>query len=435
MTTAFENKVKILTEVMSDTSPLFENVRYMLDVPPQTQADYEHYWELFIGAGQLVDIAFTSLSEIAEVWPMRLGPNHPKVIEAAAAFESWRASYDPLAVLDEAPLSALPDDVDPQTVWTVIDGLNGENMTAGFLSAAGNSSEVVGYVFCAHPFAPNDAGAEVFTELRQYCEQDEDDKPDGPCEGCTEELDFCNGQREQRCEIPNQRALVGASVSTLGEALKLVRAVTRTPHVAQVVVGSDSESEASAGRWPQGWGQYVELLKARETPIPRGFAVWAARFRAARAFSGVSFEGLSQQAVDGYFVGLKLTLAESALETYEKAMGLRVGSLGFTSPDLSFELWDERSQDIEKALKSLDNPRLQREFQRFLLSDKDTCQDFDLRVLLRAFRHLTAHGFFNPSSAGVYTSKTYRALLLGLADLALDICEREFVSEVVRPLS
>ena len=184
-----------------------------------------------------------------------------------------------------------------------------------------------------------------------------------------------------------------------------------------------------------GLGQYVELLKARETPIPRGFAVWAARFRAARAFSGVSFEGLSQQAVDGYFVGLKLTLAESALETYEKAMGLRVGSLGFTSPDLSFELWDERSQDIEKALKSLDNPRLQREFQRFLLSDKDTCQDFDLRVLLRAFRHLTAHGFFNPSSAGVYTSKTYRALLLGLADLALDICEREFVSEVVRPLS
>lgn len=435
MTTTLENKVKILTEVMSDSSPLFENVRYMLDVPPQSQADYELNWELFIGAGQLVDIGFTSLSEIAEIWPMRLGPNHPKVVEAAAAFESWWASHDPLVYLDEEPLSSLPDEVDPQTVWTVIDGLNGENITAGFLSAAGNSSEVVGYVFCARPFAPNEVGTEVLTELRQYCEQDEDDAPDGPCGGCTEALNLCNGDREQRCEIPNYRVPGEAPVSTLGEALKLVRAVTGTPYVAQVVLGSDSEPEASAGRWPQVWGQYVEVLKARGTPIPRGFAVWAARFRAARAFSGVSFEGLSQQAVDGYFVGLKLTLAESALETYEKAMGQRVGSLGFTSPDLSFELWDERTQDLEKALKSLDNPRLQREFQQFLLSDKDTCQDFDLRVLLRAFRHLTAHGFFNPSSAGVYTSKSYRKLLLELADLALGICERDFESEVVRPLS
>lgn len=226
MTTTFDNKVKILTEVMSDTSPLFENVRYMLDVPPQTKADYELNWQLFIGAGQLVDIGFTSLSEIAEIWPMRLGPNHPEVVEAAAAFEAWWASYDPLVFLDEGPLNALPHGVDPRTVWTVIDGLNGQNMTAGFLSDTGSSSEVVGYVFCARPFAPNEAGTELFTEIRQYCEQDEEDNFEGPCSGCTEELNFCNGEREQRCQIPNYRVPGGESVATLDEALEFLRAET-----------------------------------------------------------------------------------------------------------------------------------------------------------------------------------------------------------------
>lgn len=435
MTTTFENKVKILTEVMSDTSPLFENVRYMLDVPPQTQADYELSWQLFIGAGQLVDLGFTSLSEIAEIWPMRLGPDHPKVVEASAAFETWWASHDPLVLLDEGPLSALPNEVDPQTVWTVTDGLNGQNMTAGFLPSADSSSEVVGYVFCARPFAPNEAGAEVFTELRQYCEQDEDDNLDGPCSGCTKELNFCNGRREQRCEIPNYRVPGGVTVSTLDEAFELLRGVKETPNGAQVVVGSDSEPKASAGRWPQGWNQYVSAMKNKGLPPERGLAVWAARFRAARGFSGVSFEGLSQKASDGYFVGLKLTLVESALETYEKAIGRRPGHLGFTHPDLSYELWEERSAHLSRALRSLENPRLQRAFQEFIDSDEESCQEFNLRVLLQAFRHLTAHGFFNPSSAGVYTSAKYRTLLLELADAGLEVCEDDFLAEIVTPLT
>ncbi len=187
----------------------------------------------------------------------------------------------------------------------------------------------------------------------------------------------------------------------------------------------------SDGNWPQGWGRYVSLLKDRGDSLPREPAVWAARFRAARAFSGVTFEGMSEKASSGYFVGLKLTLAESALETYEKARGIPIGSIGFANPDVSYELWEERAAELENALRRLENPRLQRAFQGFLLSDADTCQEFDLRVLLRAFRHLTAHGFFNPSSAGLYTSPKYRELLLEIAHNALQVCEEDFVSEVV----
>lgn len=185
--------------------------------------------------------------------------------------------------------------------------------------------------------------------------------------------------------------------------------------------------------WPEGWAQYVSAMKEKGLPPDRGLAVWAARFRAARGFSGVSFEGLSQKASDGYFVGLKLTLVESALETYERATGQKTGYLGFTNPDLSYDLWEERSTELSRALRHLENPRLQRAFQEFIDSDEETCQEFNLRVILQAFRHLTAHGFFNPSSAGVYTTANYRALLLSLADAALWVCEDDFVQEIVNP--
>ena len=186
--------------------------------------------------------------------------------------------------------------------------------------------------------------------------------------------------------------------------------------------------------WPKWWGHYVGATKEKGLSLDRELAVWAARFRAARAFSGVTFDGLSEKSSQGYFVGLKLTLVESALETYEKAVGISVGTLGVFDPDLSYELWEERSSELANALRRLENPRLQRSFQEFLNSDKDTCQEFDLRVLLRSFRHLTAHGFFNPSSAGVYTSPVYRALLLRLADEALRSCEEDFHAEVLVPL-
>lgn len=77
--------------------------------------------------------------------------------------------------------------------------------------------------------------------------------------------------------------------------------------------------------WPIGWDKFVELIRGANRLFPEGLPTWAARFRAARAFSGVQFDGLSQESTDAYFVGLKLTLVESALETYEAATGRQTG--------------------------------------------------------------------------------------------------------------
>lgn len=68
---------------------------------------------------------------------------------------------------------------------------------------------------------------------------------------------------------------------------------------------------ANENTWPQGWGKFTELIKGDNRVFSEGLPTWAARFRAARAFSGVHFDGLTEESSDAYFVDLKLTLFKS----------------------------------------------------------------------------------------------------------------------------
>jgi hypothetical protein len=130
-----------------------------------------------------------------------------------------------------------------------------------------------------------------------------------------------------------------------------------------------------------------------------------------------------------HYVGLKLTLIETALETFERVFSLKPGSVWINDPDISYELWEERTNELVSALDKLENKEIRKGLQQFLDADKDSCQKFDLRLFLKAFRHLTAHGFFNPSSSGLYTSPKYRRCLLALGDKALETCEKWFQAE------
>ena len=184
--------------------------------------------------------------------------------------------------------------------------------------------------------------------------------------------------------------------------------------------------------FPRGWGDYLSTLTPEEKESSgewKNLGAWAARFRAARSLSNITLDGMSEDATAGYFVGLKLTLVETALETFERAASLSPGSVWIKDPDISYELWEERTNELVSALDKLENKEIRKGLQQFLDSDKDSCQEFDLRLFLKAFRHLTAHGFFNPSSSGLYTSPRYRTCLLALGDKALETCERWFQAE------
>jgi hypothetical protein len=179
--------------------------------------------------------------------------------------------------------------------------------------------------------------------------------------------------------------------------------------------------------YPAGWNEFVSSLKLKgEVPL-RPIAAWAARFRVAKSLSGITLDGMSETAESGYFIGLKLTLVDTALEALEHAIGAEAGSTSFHDSAISAQIWRERSGELTSAFKSLTNRKLHQELSVFLTADEESSQEFDLRVVLRAFRHLTAHGDFNPSASGLYTSAGFRMLLLALADAGLRRCEERFI--------
>lgn len=183
----------------------------------------------------------------------------------------------------------------------------------------------------------------------------------------------------------------------------------------------------SHDNYPRGWHEFVGNLKDKGKAPPKPLAVWAARFRVAQSFSGITLDGMSEAAQSGYFVGLKLTLVDTALEALEHAIGVDVATISFNDSSISTQLWQERSGELTSAFKSLTNRKLLQDLTAFLEADETSAEEFDLRIILRAFRHLTAHGEFNPSASGLYTSENFRTLLLELADVGLRKCEESFM--------
>ena len=68
MTTTYENKVKILHELMADNSEMFLETRKMFDLEWQTQKQYEVAWALLLSDGSVQDTGFDSLEQIRKVW-------------------------------------------------------------------------------------------------------------------------------------------------------------------------------------------------------------------------------------------------------------------------------------------------------------------------------------------------------------------------------
>jgi len=179
--------------------------------------------------------------------------------------------------------------------------------------------------------------------------------------------------------------------------------------------------------YPLGWDEYVAALGEVGHRPPRPLAVWAARFRVAKNLSAIRLDGMSRTAEEGYLVGIKLTLVDTAMEALESALGVDAGSIGVYDQDLSFEFWNERLRDVGDVPRQLTNRSLKAQIEAFVESDRDACGSFNLRVLLRALRHLNSHGDFTPSSTGLYTSAKYRDLMLRLADAGLGACQTRFL--------
>lgn len=178
--------------------------------------------------------------------------------------------------------------------------------------------------------------------------------------------------------------------------------------------------------YPRNWGLYVDTMKELGLPVDEKYSVWASRFRAAKALSGMSFDDLSQASSDGFFLATKITLIDTALESFEVASGRKIGSIEVRSMDAGYELWDERLGEVGLAMAKLTNRSILENWREFTTLDAESVQTANLRFILRAFRHLNSHGLFTPNSAGVYRSPALRRRLLEIVDAALTTMEEHF---------
>jgi hypothetical protein len=178
--------------------------------------------------------------------------------------------------------------------------------------------------------------------------------------------------------------------------------------------------------YPSRWSDYTQTSKALGLEISEALSAWASRFRAARSLKAMVFEQLSEASQRAYFVAQKLTLADTAIEAFEQAVALDVGTIGIFDPDLAFELWDVRQSELKSLMSTIENRKLRLAYEAFRDLDKDKVQDADLRFVVRAFRHANSHGIFNPAKTELYRAKNYSQTLLSLAEAGLSACEAQF---------
>lgn len=179
--------------------------------------------------------------------------------------------------------------------------------------------------------------------------------------------------------------------------------------------------------YPIRWSDYTKTSKKLGLTISEPLSAWASRFRAAKAFKEMSFDDLSEASQRAYFVAQKLTLADIAIEAFERAVDIEVGTLQVFEPDLAYELWDLRQSQLKSLMSTIENRKLRQAFEAFRDLEIGSIHAADLRFVVRAFRHANSHGVFNPAKADLYRATTYSRTLLALADAALAACEAQFV--------
>lgn len=153
---------------------------------------------------------------------------------------------------------------------------------------------------------------------------------------------------------------------------------------------------------------------------------FAARYRAARCFRYVSFEGLTSGTADGYSSLCQLLLTFSAFEHFLKSVGMPMQNTEQLLTDVERDRILERIRTLngQRELFSMVqvhvNPTHQRQVDRHLRGR--VCNPF---YLASSIRHLFAHGLLTPNPAGVPMSAVATVSRF-LCVILLRVMSREF---------
>ena len=153
-----------------------------------------------------------------------------------------------------------------------------------------------------------------------------------------------------------------------------------------------------------------------------------ARYSLASGFEAMTCEGISQQTTESYFVALRVTLAFTALEAFEKASKSGSSTL-IRNVELTKALRSSRNtklmDELGRSIEIKKHPREHEAFQSFMKAEND-----NLRPVIYAIRNLMAHGVLTANRLGLDTSSARRILLNEIATHTLREIDEKFSRHV-----
>lgn len=158
---------------------------------------------------------------------------------------------------------------------------------------------------------------------------------------------------------------------------------------------------------------------------------FAARFRLAASFTGVTLDGYSAETQQGYSALMKVVLCWSAIEAFMKIMGLDRKALGRMAAAHGVA-------DIATRVAEADSERKFYQFIRAHTTNKLHQRELDLHLsgkthdvlyLASSIRHIFVHGDLTPNAAGTNPAKTTLICRL-LSELCIAIMDHEFSAKI-----
>lgn len=176
-----------------------------------------------------------------------------------------------------------------------------------------------------------------------------------------------------------------------------------------------------ASGYPAGWREWRQLVSDGEYDDDKDLNRFAARFRMAAGMRSVAYPGMGAATAEGYSVALRVALAYTALEAWEKAMGLAKQTV-IEDDVLAGDFRNAELSRLREHLLGASRSGMRGRVALVVAGEEVT----DVRPLAEALRNVVFHGDFTPGGAGLTRSAAARAWARRLSQAVLGTVEADF---------
>ena len=180
---------------------------------------------------------------------------------------------------------------------------------------------------------------------------------------------------------------------------------------------------------PRSLDLVLRFYKQADKQFPKRLSLYLARFNFVTELGEVEMGTMRGHTAKGYEAGLRLALAETAIEAMESGLILNKGQFVIRDKHASRLIRSLRGSQFEEYLSiSCKSDGLRANVHEVFASQKLV----DLRPIVKALRNSVFHGAYTSHSIGFTSSKEVRLLLDYLFHIIVDQLEVEFDAYAAR---